>query len=371
MKKLINGALIGFCLVSLSTFSQADFATENNLVLNGIAVHSELRQPVFLAKLNVTHPASTPNEARTPGAPAQMELTLLKRSWSSRQFRQYWLSGIAINVGLEEMTAHQTELLDLATVLKGRMRQNDRFSIDFIPGEATIVSLNDIELDQYSPELWPLLVSNWVGPRVDQDYRQDILSLPANTSELLALASTEPSDERIAAIAGWLVVAEAVEVAVEPEPVVEAEPEPVVEVVAAPVRQPEPEPELEPEPTVAALSFDDEFEEDESAEEAALEAQKAFMGAVYSSQMLQWTNRNVRYPSRALDRGREGRVTLNVTVDQAGNVVSAEITESSGHGILDREALRAVDRSAPYPRFPSELDTSTYTASVPISFILQ
>ena len=149
MKKLLSGALIGFCLVSLSSFSQADFATENNLVLNGIAVHTELRQPVFLAKLSVTHPASTPNEARIPGAPAQMELTLLKRSWSSRQFRQYWLSGIAINAGLEEMTAHQTELLDLATVLKGRMRENDRFSIDFIPGEATIVSLNDVELKQY------------------------------------------------------------------------------------------------------------------------------------------------------------------------------------------------------------------------------
>ena len=369
MKKLISGALIGLCLVSLSNFSQADFATENNLVLNGIAVHSELRQPVFLAKLSVTHPASTPNEARTPGAPAQMELTLLKRSWSSRQFRQYWLSGIAINVGLDEMTTHQTELLDLATVLKGRMRENDRFSIDYLPGEATIVRLNDVELKQYSPDLWPLLVSNWVGPRVDQDYRQNILSLPTNTNELLELGATEPSDERIATIAGWLVVAEAVEVAVEPEPVVEVEPEPVVEVVAAPVRQPEPEPE--PEPTVAALSFDDEFEEDESAEEAALEAQKAFMGAVYSSQMLQWTNRNVRYPSRALERGREGRVTLNVTVDQAGNVLAAEVAESSGHGILDREALRAVDRSAPYPRFPSELDTATYTASVPISFILQ
>ena len=370
MKKLISGALIGFCLVSLSSFSQADFSTENNLVLNGIAVHTELRQPVFLAKLNVTHPASTPNEARTPGARAQMELTLLKRSWSSRQFRQYWLSGIAINAGLEEMTTHQTELLNLATVLKGRMRENDRFSIDFIPGEATIVSLNDVELNRYSPELWPLLVSNWVGPRVDQDYRQNILSLPSNTNELLALGANEPSDERIATIASWLIVAEAVEVvAVEPEPVVEVEPEPVVEVVAAPVRQPEPEPE--PEPVVVALSFDDEFEEDESAEEAALEAQKAFMGAVYSSQMLQWTNRNVRYPSRALDRGREGRVTLEVTVDQAGNVVSAVVAESSGHGILDREALRAVDRSAPYPRFPSELNTSTYTASVPISFVLQ
>ncbi|WP_298634874.1 TonB family protein [uncultured Umboniibacter sp.] len=368
MKKFINGALVALCLVSLSSFSQADFATENNLVLNGVAIHQELRQPIFLAKLKVTHPTSTPNEARIPGAPAQMELTLLKRTWSSRQFRQYWLSGIAINAGLEEMTAHQTELLDLATVLKGRMRENDRFTIDFIPGEATVVSLNDIELKQYSAELWPLLIANWVGPRVDQDYRQNILSLPSNTSELLALDTEMPSDERIAAIASWLVVAEEIEVAAE-ELVPEVEPEPVVEVVAAPVRQPEPEPE--PEPVVVALSFDDEFEEDESAEEAALEAQKAFMGAVYSSQMLQWTNRNVRYPSRALDRGREGRVIMDVTVDQAGNVVSAVVSESSGHGILDREALRAVDRSAPYPRFPSELDTSTYTASVPISFILQ
>jgi protein TonB len=356
----------------LTACVSADFAEENNLVLNGIATHQELRRPVFIAKLNTSHPVSTPSSVMGLETPAQMELVLLKRSWSGRQFRQYWLSGIAINAGMSNMNNHQDALLELATVLKSRMRENDRFTIDYLPNEYTRVSLNGVELQTFDADIWPLLVSNWVGPRVDQDFREAILTLPSNASDLIAQSSLEPTADRIADIESWLVAAEAV---------AEEVTEPVAEVVVAatpvvqtppPVetrRQPEPEPE--PEPALASLNFDEEEEEDESAEVAAIEAQKEFLRAIYSSQMLQWTNRSVRYPSRAERRGDQGRVVLEVEVDRAGNVLSAEVIDSSGHSSLDREAVNAAERASPYPRVPDDLEGATFRTQVPITFQLR
>jgi periplasmic protein TonB len=51
------------------------------------------------------------------------------------------------------------------------------------------------------------------------------------------------------------------------------------------------------------------------------------------------------YPELALRMEQQGTVTLLVTVDDAGKVVSAEIKESSGSPILDEAALKQVKRN--------------------------
>ena len=50
------------------------------------------------------------------------------------------------------------------------------------------------------------------------------------------------------------------------------------------------------------------------------------------------------YPRPARERGWEGRVVLEITVDASGAVVRAEIDENSGYRILDQAAVRAVRR---------------------------
>jgi len=47
------------------------------------------------------------------------------------------------------------------------------------------------------------------------------------------------------------------------------------------------------------------------------------------------------YPESAVLRRLEGTVLLSLTVDQAGEVVAVELIQSSGHGSLDRAAIRA------------------------------
>jgi protein TonB len=77
-----------------------------------------------------------------------------------------------------------------------------------------------------------------------------------------------------------------------------------------------------------------------------------------------------RYPRIARSRGEEGRVLIRVSVLGNGRVGNAEVTKSSGHGSLDRAALKAVERW----RFEPALRAGkpvTATLTVPIVFRLE
>ncbi|TYO96348.1 protein TonB [Geothermobacter ehrlichii] len=59
------------------------------------------------------------------------------------------------------------------------------------------------------------------------------------------------------------------------------------------------------------------------------------------------------YPSSAVRQGREGRCLLRMTFDRQGEVVKVELLRSSGTRALDRAALAAVRKGAPYGPLPS------------------
>jgi protein TonB len=56
-------------------------------------------------------------------------------------------------------------------------------------------------------------------------------------------------------------------------------------------------------------------------------------------------------------RGRKlyGELTMNVTIDALGNVVDAEVVQTSGQAILDRRAVAIVKAAAPYGKFNDEM----------------
>jgi protein TonB len=49
-----------------------------------------------------------------------------------------------------------------------------------------------------------------------------------------------------------------------------------------------------------------------------------------------------RYPWLARQKGEQGRVLVRVQVDREGRAAHVELARSSGHGRLDRAALRAL-----------------------------
>ncbi|WP_232287426.1 energy transducer TonB [Anaeromyxobacter dehalogenans] len=58
------------------------------------------------------------------------------------------------------------------------------------------------------------------------------------------------------------------------------------------------------------------------------------------------------YPAAAELMGWSGTVRVGFTILTDGSVADVRVLASSGHGVLDRAALAAVRKAAPYPRPP-------------------
>jgi periplasmic protein TonB len=56
------------------------------------------------------------------------------------------------------------------------------------------------------------------------------------------------------------------------------------------------------------------------------------------------------YPARALERGIEGYVLLQFTIDELGRVVDASVIDAQPRGVFDGAALKAVERFKYKPR---------------------
>jgi protein TonB len=81
--------------------------------------------------------------------------------------------------------------------------------------------------------------------------------------------------------------------------------------------------------------------------------------------------RGRRYPELAIRLGLEGVVEVRVRVNPDGSLAGPPvISSSSGHDILDQEALRMVARAAPFPALPGGVVRAT-DLTVPVRFHLE
>ena len=65
--------------------------------------------------------------------------------------------------------------------------------------------------------------------------------------------------------------------------------------------------------------------------------------------------RHKKYPHAARVRQIEGRVTVRFVIRPEGDIRSAEVVKTSGNRVLDRAALMAVKKAAPFPKAPAHL----------------
>ena len=84
---------------------------------------------------------------------------------------------------------------------------------------------------------------------------------------------------------------------------------------------------------------------------------REFVPATY---MRQWINRverigNLNYPDQARREKLSGTLILDVVINADGELVKADLRQSSGHQLLDDAAKRIVQLAAPYSPFPAKL----------------
>lgn len=85
----------------------------------------------------------------------------------------------------------------------------------------------------------------------------------------------------------------------------------------------------------------------------------------YGRRVAGHVDRFKRYPAQAERAGIKGVVRVSIAIDAGGRLASARVAGSSGHQVLDAEALATLRRAAPYPRPPEG------TAPVRFTFTLR
>jgi protein TonB len=78
-----------------------------------------------------------------------------------------------------------------------------------------------------------------------------------------------------------------------------------------------------------------------------------------------------RYPKIAQMRGWQGEVIVELQIDGNGKLKSKKITQSSGHEVLDKQALEMVEKALPFPVPPDALRNTNFTITVPVPFKLE
>ncbi|WP_394356071.1 energy transducer TonB family protein [Brytella acorum] len=78
-----------------------------------------------------------------------------------------------------------------------------------------------------------------------------------------------------------------------------------------------------------------------------------------------------RYPSDAMADHQEGVPTVTFTMDRKGHVLSVTLASSSGHALLDQEAVALPKRADPLPPPPDSVTGDPVTLTVPIEFYIK
>jgi protein TonB len=180
---------------------------------------------------------------------------------------------------------------------------------------------------------------------------------------------------------------ESVLVLLSPAPQPEPDPsmEPIPEVPPAPMPAPAPSPQpivdaAIPEETMPPLDLDEMMapirpappprEADESAITLPVTPTKTVPGDPTNETVVRaWLERHKRYPRVAVLRQLEGEALLYLRLAPDGSVLRVAIRTSSSYDLLDREVLRMVERSSPFPILPQTITNTEYL--IPIEFRLE
>lgn len=184
----------------------------------------------------------------------------------------------------------------------------------------------------------------------------------------------------------------ATETLTEPPPIIAPKPAPEEPKPAPASAPPEPKPEAVPkarrpdssraETQVAHSAATDILPLKERADATSLaqensrqHAQQAATGTQsqqdYLSQLAQSINQHKRYPNTARRQRRQGVVQVEFAINPHGHIIRSRILHSSGHTLLDQEALDMLQRAQPLPGFTDTLHSAELVIILPVVFDLR
>lgn len=88
----------------------------------------------------------------------------------------------------------------------------------------------------------------------------------------------------------------------------------------------------------------------------------------YTAAVLERLLRDQTYPALALQNAWQGTARVNMTIGPDGTIKGARVVQTSGHAVLDDEAVHKVIKLSGLPRPPSVLRGREFRLAVPVSF---
>jgi protein TonB len=93
--------------------------------------------------------------------------------------------------------------------------------------------------------------------------------------------------------------------------------------------------------------------------------------AGYVTRVVRRLEHSKKYPQMARRDGIQGQVIVAFRVSSRGEIKAPRIAKSSGHQILDEEAMALLRRVGTLPPFPPELDRQEVSLEVPLNFTMR
>jgi len=136
------------------------------LPLNGAGIRYKAIFKVYTAGLYLGRPASTPEAVYATPGPRRIHIVML-REIDANELGKLFTQGMEKNATRQEFVKSIPGTLKLAELFarKKKLAAGDSFSVDYLPGQGTVVVVNgkpEIEPIK-EPEFFNVLLSIWLG----------------------------------------------------------------------------------------------------------------------------------------------------------------------------------------------------------------
>jgi len=409
LKCLLRGMQIAMFL-NLASVATA----QSDLVMNGSSVYSDLGKDQFAAALYLETQQQNPSIAHSMQGEKRMEVRVLN-NYSKRRWFNLWMQSISINNSRENFSESAQDLVTLMQAAKSAPQKGDLIEYLSSPDKGTSMRFNGTELVADLPaDVFGLLLNTWIGSiPPTTSFKDEILGKQRNPTavELLETVTTDP--KRVSLAASWILPPEPKAVAavakVKPKPAIKKTskakaatpaklqdtPAPVATKPITPVtaiaatsavadtKQGATKDQLTSDANTSVSKGDDHIETSDAAagedseavtdseDEADFSIAEALAMRDYTPLVVQAIYKKISYPSRAIDRGFEGTVRMVIVVSQSGALEKVTVAQKSRHSILNKAAIKATERAAPFPALPAALNTDEFEITVPITFKLK
>lgn len=386
------------------------------LILNGSTIYSDLGKDQFVAALYTETAHNSPLVIQTLDSEKRMEVRILN-NYSKRRWINLWMQSISINNSREDFSDSAEELIALMQSPKSAPRKGDVLEYLFTPQSGTSMRFNGTELiSDLSGEVFGLLLRTWIGAiPPSTGFKEELLGNQRNTRARDLLESIAPDQERVALAASWILpqppkvtapkkadakiavpkVKEAQLKTAKATPAKEVKApqaavaqvtnkvEPTSEMITADAETTPVADKAEDQIALANTPDNSDSEEssksvtsenetaDEAEEDIEFNVAEALAQRDYTPLVVQKIYKNISYPSRAVSKNQQGTVRVAIKIGRSGELQNILTTQKSRYSSLNKAALKAVEKAAPFPTLPEQITADSFELSIPITFRLQ